>query len=213
MLSEFDFQVVHKPGVDNEMDCLSRFPQETRDSTGVRQEGDLEEAAVLAWPAASCLAWAGANAILRVTQAPGPGDVDGKVGSGSPDCSKGAAVVAGAGPGVGARRMTGGQAQGAGAAEADAGRAVSVAVTPAQDVWQDAALLALLRGQAYPLGCGRQERDRLQHRTRGFEWRGTHLVRRLSSGEVRVVLELAARGPLIRDVHERGGHHVGVMKT
>jgi hypothetical protein len=26
MLSEFDFKVVHKPGIDNEMDCLSRFP-------------------------------------------------------------------------------------------------------------------------------------------------------------------------------------------
>jgi hypothetical protein len=37
MLSVFDFKVVHKPGIDNEMDCLSRFPQEdTRDRTGVR---------------------------------------------------------------------------------------------------------------------------------------------------------------------------------
>jgi hypothetical protein len=67
MLSEFDFKVVHKPGVDNEMDCLSGFPQaETRDSTGVRQEGDLEEAAVLVWPAASCLAWAGVSGQLQV---------------------------------------------------------------------------------------------------------------------------------------------------
>jgi hypothetical protein len=58
MLSEFDFKVVHTPGVDNKMDCLSRFFQEEmRDSTGVRQEGDLEESSVLAWPAASCLAW------------------------------------------------------------------------------------------------------------------------------------------------------------
>jgi hypothetical protein len=40
MLSEFDFEVVHKPGIDNEMDCLSRFPAESSfDSTGVRQEG------------------------------------------------------------------------------------------------------------------------------------------------------------------------------
>jgi hypothetical protein len=37
-------------------------------------------------------------------------------------------------------------------------------------------------------------------------------VRRLASGEVRVVPELAAREPLIRDIHERSGH-VGVMKT
>jgi hypothetical protein len=42
MLSEFDFKVIHRPGIDNEMDCLSRFPrEETHDSTGVRQEGDL----------------------------------------------------------------------------------------------------------------------------------------------------------------------------
>jgi hypothetical protein len=67
MLSEFDFEVIHKPGVDNEMDCLSKFPQAAmRDSTGVRQEGDLEEAAVLVWLAASCLAWAGSGGRLQV---------------------------------------------------------------------------------------------------------------------------------------------------
>jgi hypothetical protein len=43
MLSKFDFEVVHKPGVENEMDCLSRFPAASFfDSTGVRQEGELE---------------------------------------------------------------------------------------------------------------------------------------------------------------------------
>jgi hypothetical protein len=56
MLSEFDFEVVHRPGVDNEMDCLSLFPQEpTVDSAGVRQEGELEDQCV--WSAAACLAW------------------------------------------------------------------------------------------------------------------------------------------------------------
>jgi hypothetical protein len=60
MLSEFDFEVIHKPGVDNEMDCLRMFPRaDCHDSTGVRQEGDLEESAVPTWPAASCLVWAG----------------------------------------------------------------------------------------------------------------------------------------------------------
>jgi hypothetical protein len=85
MLSEFDFKVVHKPGVDNEMDCLSRFPGvETQDSTGARQEGDLEKSAVLTWPAASCLAWAGTGGVHQ-TEAPG------QRGQGS------AAVVAAAG--------------------------------------------------------------------------------------------------------------------
>jgi hypothetical protein len=56
MLSEFDFEVVHRPGIDNEMDCLSRFPQETMvNSAGVRQEGELEDQCV--WSAAACLAW------------------------------------------------------------------------------------------------------------------------------------------------------------
>jgi hypothetical protein len=84
MLSEFDFEVVHKPGVDNEMDCLSRFPQgETHDSTGVRQEGDLEEAAVLTWPAASCLAWAGAGSSPRIgATASGGRGTDAAVGAG-----------------------------------------------------------------------------------------------------------------------------------
>jgi hypothetical protein len=53
MLSEFDFMDIHRPGIDNEMDCLSRFPrEETHDSTVVRQEGDLERTAVLTWSAA-----------------------------------------------------------------------------------------------------------------------------------------------------------------
>jgi hypothetical protein len=47
MLSEFDFEVIHKPGVDNEMDCLSLFPAVSSfDSTGVRQEGELARGGV-----------------------------------------------------------------------------------------------------------------------------------------------------------------------
>lgn len=240
MLSEFDFKVVHKPGVANEMDCLSRFPQEdTRDSTGVRQEGDLEEAAVLAWSAASCLAWAGSGAqppmggagLREAWEGPatlsptvgmnqalvGAVTVDGR-GSGDAGCPGGAAAAGDRRPGLTGRRQVVFNA-GLGAGQAGGndstgrgGQAVSVATAPAQDVLQDTALLALLRGQGYPLGCSRRERDRLQHRARGFEWRGTHLVRRLVNGGVRVVPELAARGLLIQDVHERGGH-VGVMKT
>jgi hypothetical protein len=62
MLSEFDFEVVHRPVVDNEMDCLSRYPQEgKRDCSGVRHEGDLDENPPLVWPAASCLAWQAAD--------------------------------------------------------------------------------------------------------------------------------------------------------
>jgi hypothetical protein len=56
MLSEFDFEVVHRPGIDNNMDCLSRFPQETTvDTAGVRQEGEREGQCM--WSAAACLAW------------------------------------------------------------------------------------------------------------------------------------------------------------
>jgi hypothetical protein len=33
MLSKFNFEVVHKPGVNNEMDCLSRFPATLGGST------------------------------------------------------------------------------------------------------------------------------------------------------------------------------------
>jgi hypothetical protein len=58
MLSEFDFEMVYRPRVDNEMDCLSRYPHEgEHDCSGVRQEGDLDENPPLVWPAASCLAW------------------------------------------------------------------------------------------------------------------------------------------------------------
>jgi hypothetical protein len=234
MLSGFDFKVIHKPGIDNEMDCLSRFPQEeTNDSTGVRPEGDLEGPAVLAWPAASCLAWAGTGGLCQ-TEATGlrgrgaaavaaagavPAETS-RLGTWGASLEV-TAVASGAGAGAAAAHrgtVTGGisqeraQVQGRGAGADGEGQEVSVPAVPAQDVWQDSALLLLLRGQRYPLGCSRQERDRLQHRARGYEWRSTHLVRRLANGEVRVVPELAAREPLIQDVHERSGH-VGVMKT
>jgi hypothetical protein len=236
MLSEFDFKVVHKPRVDNEMDCLSRFPRgESDDSTGVRQEGDLEEAAMLTWPAASCLAWAGTGGLSQTVALDQGGE-----GAGAAAGAEGASLEEAAqskGPGktaghsrAGGTSPGGVQALGRSAAAEVSGQVVllanpeegaaaglgreatSVAAAPAKDVWQDSALLALLWGRGYPLGWSRQERDRLQHRARGYQWRGTHLVRCLASGEVRVVPEMAARVPLIRDVHERSGH-VGVMKT
>jgi hypothetical protein len=160
MLSEFDFEVIHRPGVDNEMDCLSRYPQAgEQDWAGVRQEGDFEENPPLVWPAASCLAWQ-------------PVEQEG---------------------------------------EAPSGKAPAELVAPSADVWADSALLALLRGEGYPPGADRKERDRLQHRARGYEWRGTHLIRQTGGG-VRVVPRVEARERLIRDVHERAGH-VGVKKT
>ncbi|GAQ83296.1 hypothetical protein KFL_001420210 [Klebsormidium nitens] len=160
MLSEFDFEVKHKPGVDNEMDYLSRFPQQSSaDWAGVRQEGDLEEAGALAWSAAACLSWQ-------------PGE--------QPEGEQGL------GPGTG--------------------------VQPPVDVWEDQGLLAVLRGEGLPAGCSPREWDRLHHRARGYEWRQDHLVRRLASGEARVVPRPAVRAQLVRDLHERAGH-MGVRKT
>jgi transposase InsO family protein len=94
------------------------------------------------------------------------------------------------------------------------GTAVAVVEARAPvDVWADVALLAVLRGNGYPSGSSAAEKDRLQYRARGYEWRVDHLVRRLVSGDsARVVPRLAARGSLIKDVHERAGH-LGVKKT
>jgi hypothetical protein len=80
------------------------------------------------------------------------------------------------------------------------------------DVWADAALLAVLRGGGYPSGSSAAEKDRLQHRAKGYEWREDHLVRRPMSGEARVIPRPATRGSLVKDVHERAGH-LGVKKT
>jgi hypothetical protein len=80
------------------------------------------------------------------------------------------------------------------------------------DVWADGALLAVLKGSGYPPGSSAAERDRLQHRARGYKWREDHLVRRLASGEARVVPRPAARGSLVKDVHVKAGH-LGVKKT
>ncbi|GAQ83945.1 hypothetical protein KFL_001690230, partial [Klebsormidium nitens] len=91
MLSEFDMEVDHTPGEENEMDCLSRYPQQSdEDTAGVRQEGDLGEVLAPCWSAAAALAWA-------------PTDSPGQDGS---------------------RR---------------------VVARPAVDVWEDAAVLSLLR--------------------------------------------------------------------
>jgi hypothetical protein len=42
------------------------------------------------------------------------------------------------------------------------------------DVWVDGALLAVLKGGGYPPGSGAAEKDRLEHRARGYEWREDH---------------------------------------
>jgi hypothetical protein len=157
MLSEFDFEVKHRTGVDKEMDCLSRYPQVSdNDCTRVRQEGELDGVAAPIWSASACLSW-------------------------QPTQPKGTAV------------------------------AVVEARAPV-DVWADGALLAVSRGKGYPPGSSAAEKDWLQHRARGYEWREDHLVRRLVSGEARVVPRPAARGSLVKDVHERAGH-LGVKKT
>jgi hypothetical protein len=246
MLSEFDFEVIHKPGIDNEMDCLSRFPAESSlDTTGVRQEGELEGRCI--WSAATCLAWMpsqsapweqashagggqwaalggvvsnrqpGAAALLQQTDAArgaGAGDQPGRQ-SGD---SRLRAVRPVAGPASGSVGL-GTQGTGPGPDGCNAGQdSLQVAAGPgvrvhgAVDVWEDGALMALLQGRGYPLGCGRAERDRLQHRAHQFLWQGGHLMRQLPDGTTRVVPRMAERGPLIRDVHERAGHF-GVRKT
>jgi hypothetical protein len=65
-----------------------------------------------------------------------------------------------------------GQPSPAGAVADESGQAASIAALPAKDAWLDSVLLALLRGQGYPLGCSRQERNRLQHRARSLRVAG-----------------------------------------
>jgi hypothetical protein len=79
-------------------------------------------------------------------------------------------------------------------------------------LWADGALLAVLRGDGYQPGSSAAEKDRLQHRAKGYEWREDQLVRKLVSGEVRVVPRPIARRSLVKAVHERAGH-LGVKKT
>jgi hypothetical protein len=237
MLSEFDFEVVHKPGVDNEMDCLSRFPAESsHDSTGVRHEGELEGSCV--WSAATCLAW---TPLLSGTQwrvpAAGGCQQSGPRGPAQDGVQLGAAALS---P-QGSRQESAGDSRGGsalhqvglavggsagsgsqGAAAASGGGAeqqmtwgvagLGVEAQGAVDVWEDTALLSVLQGRGYPPSCGRAERDRLQHRARQYVWQGGHLERRLANGSTRVVPQMAERGPLIRDVHQRAGHF-GVRKT
>jgi hypothetical protein len=157
MLNEYDFEVKHRAGVDNAMDCLSRYPQVSdEDCTEVRQEGELDGVAAPIWSASACL-------------------------SKQPTQPKGTAVAV-----VEARALV--------------------------NVWADATLLAVFRGSGYTPGSSAAEKNRLQHRAKGYEWREDHLVRRLVSGEARVVPRPAARGSLVKDVHERAGH-LGVKKT
>jgi hypothetical protein len=58
MLSEFDSEVRHGAGVDNEIDCLSRYPQVSNENcTRVRQEGELDGVAPPIWSTSMCLSW------------------------------------------------------------------------------------------------------------------------------------------------------------
>jgi hypothetical protein len=108
MLSEFDFELVHKAGVDNEMDYLSRFPTDSSlDCTGVRQEGELKGGCV--WSAAACLAWAPLQAMAQ----PGAVLLEVQVGAnGAESASEGQAGVLGAGAGAPDGRVAAGQPAG-----------------------------------------------------------------------------------------------------
>jgi hypothetical protein len=79
MLSRFDFEVVHRVGVDNKMDCLSRYPRESdKNCTEVQQKGELEGVAAPIWSASVCLSWQPTQAeatTVTVVEMRAPSDV------------------------------------------------------------------------------------------------------------------------------------------
>lgn len=85
-----------------------------------------------------------------------------------------------------------------------------------RDVWLDPGTLQYLKDKTFPLECTSQERDRIQHRAKGYYFMNK-LVRKRSSSSLtgkidRVVPAPKERVNLIRAIHIDVGHF-GVQKT
>ena len=79
-----------------------------------------------------------------------------------------------------------------------------------RDVWLDPGTLQYLKDKTFPLDCTSQERDRIQHRAKGYYFMNKLLRKRSSSsltGKIdRVVPSPKERVNLIRAIHIDVGH-------
>jgi hypothetical protein len=85
-----------------------------------------------------------------------------------------------------------------------------------RDIWLDPGTLQYLRDKTFEEGASAQERDRVQHRAKGYYFMNSNLLRKRTSphtGRIdKVVLPPKERVNLIRAIHIEVGHF-GVHKT
>ena len=80
------------------------------------------------------------------------------------------------------------------------------------DIWQDEAVLELLRTGQRPQNCSSRELDRVTKRARSYIWQNGTLHRRLMDGTMRKCPRPEVRAGIIRKHHESSGHF-GAKRT
>jgi site-specific DNA-cytosine methylase len=87
------------------------------------------------------------------------------------------------------------------------------AVQPgSKDIWEDAAALEFLQVGQHQQGASRQQKSRITHRARLYQWSQGQLWRRMPDRSLKCVPKPQDRQGVIQGIHERAGHF-GVRRT
>jgi len=76
----------------------------------------------------------------------------------------------------------------------------------AQDIYDDAFVVAYLQAKEVPIGLTCKEKDHVVHKVKRFKWEGNSFLRMWANGQVKVMLCLEQCEILMRHVHEELGH-------
>ena len=80
------------------------------------------------------------------------------------------------------------------------------------DIWLDTPVLQFLQDPSTAASLGSAERERVQRRSRSYQWADGTVMRLFPTGSFRLVPRIAERGPLTARVHEDMGHF-GTRRT
>ncbi len=85
-------------------------------------------------------------------------------------------------------------------------------LTGGRDIYNDVSVVEYLRSGTLASTIGAKERDRILQRAKRFKWEGSHMLKLLKDGQVRLVPHPSERTRLVRHAHEELGHF-GVKRT
>ncbi len=191
ILQEYEFTMVHRAcQLNQDADGLSRNPcTSQQDLTGARWRGEDQEV-VPGWHASAYL--------CMLIEEDG---VDFIPISGQ-DCTACAVITRG---GVKVSQSLNVQPD---AADPES----SEDLTRGRDIYNDVSVVEYLRSGTLADTIGAKERDRILQRAKRFKWEGSHMLRLLKDGQVRLVPHPSERTRLVRHAHEELGHF-GVKRT